>query len=439
MTAGHRSVSPGARRVPVAPAQRCREMAGAGSGRWRLGRVPDPARPAMIRPRDPRTIMPPPGLLSPPRRCADSPSRETEGGPPNSMRVKVFDFFSGCGGASQGFREAGMDIVFALDRDRDAMRTHRHNFPEAHFEFADIARVTVESVRRRVRAERPNPVLFCACAPCQPFTKQNTTRPVPGKDQRVSLLARFGDFVKGCRPDVVFVENVPGIQRIGRSMGPFGSFLDLLATAGYEHDPKRVALKRYGVPQSRTRLVLLASRRGSLSLPSWTHGPGTAHPAYETVRKWIEDLPRIEAGEKHDTFPNHQAAALSALNLRRIRATGEGGGRDGWPPELVLPCHRDRDGYTDVYGRMYWDRPATALTTRCISYSNGRFGHPKQDRAISVREAACLQTFPRDFRFKGGLVSTARQVGNAVPVRFAKAVGRQVIRHLAEVNASVPE
>ena len=152
------------------------------------------------------------------------------------------------------------------------------------------------------------------------------------------------------------------------------------------------------------------------------------------MRDWIGDLPKIAAGETHPTIPDHRAAGLSAQNLKRIRATREGGGNRDWPDELRLKCHEDATGYSDVYGRMSWDRPASGLTTRCISYSNGRFGHPEQDRAISVREAACLQTFPMDFQFAGSLSSMARQIGNAVPVRLAKAVGRHVAKHLAQAG-----
>lgn len=353
------------------------------------------------------------------------------------LRVKVFDFFSGCGGASRGFLGAGMDVVFALDSDADAERTFTRNFPAAVFESGDIREADEAAVRELVAEQRPHHVLFCGCAPCQPFTRQNTTRPDPGEDDRVPLLLEFLRFVKRCRPDVVFVENVPGIQKVRPDSEPLGGFIRGLKEAGY-HQPafRAVPLERYGVPQRRRRFLLLASRRGRLDLPPETHGPGTPNPEFATVRESIGDLPEIEAGESHAEIADHRAARLSALNLRRIRATPEGGGNRDWPEGLRLACHRETTGYTDVYGRMSWDRPASGLTTRCISYSNGRFGHPEQDRAISVREAACLQTFPRDFRFYGSLNSRARQIGNAVPVRLTEVVGRQVIEHLAETGAT---
>ena len=350
-------------------------------------------------------------------------------------RVKVFDFFSGCGGASRGFQDAGMDVVFALDWDADARRTFKRNFPKVTFESEDIRQVKKDSVHKLLIKQRPHPVLFCGCAPCQPFTKQNTTRPELGEDDRVPLLLEFLRFIRRCEPDIVFVENVPGIQNVCPDSEPLGSFLDGLKEAGYSEPAyKSVPLKRYGVPQGRRRFLLLASRHGAVKLPPVTHGPGTPNSEFATVRDWIGDLPGIRAGETHPKIPDHQAAQLSALNLRRIRATPPGGGNRDWPEKLQLNCHQETNGYTDVYGRMSWDRPASGLTTRCISYSNGRFGHPDQDRAISVREAACLQTFPMGFRFSGNLNARARQIGNAVPVRLAEVVGRHVICHLAEAS-----
>ena len=350
------------------------------------------------------------------------------------MTVQVYDFFAGCGGASCGFQAAGMEISFALDNDPDAKATFEANFPGTHFEYADIRDISVDAVRLRVEAERPNPVLFSGCAPCQPFTKQNTKRPELDHDERVPLLARFGSFVESCRPDLVFVENVPGLQKLDSYSQPFGGFLSRLDAAGYKVEYRPVRLARYGIPQSRRRLVLIGSRHGAIHLPDKTHGPGTPNERYNTVRDYISHLPLIRAGQEHEEVLNHRAANLSARNLERVKVTPEGGGHRDWPEHLKLECHKGFSGYSDVYGRMSWDSPASGLTTRCTSYSNGRFGHPEQDRAISVREAACLQTFPENFVFEGCLGSMARQIGNAVPVRLAKLFGEQLIEHLHNVG-----
>ena len=344
--------------------------------------------------------------------------------------VKVFDFFSGCGGASCGFEAAGMDVVFAVDFDEEAQRTYAANFPDVHFELGDIRSLGAELVLQHVAAAQASPVLFCGCAPCQPFTKQNTSHPDSGDDDRVPLLLRFADFVEACAPDLVFVENVPGLQHFDSTSQPFDGFLKRLEECRYHVDFRSIRLMKYGVPQSRRRLVLVASRHGDIQLPPETHGPETPNEDYETVRDWIGHLPPIAAGEQHPAIRNHRAARLSDLNVERIKATPEGGSHRNWPEALKLACHKDFSGYSDVYGRMSWDAPASGLTTRCTSYSNGRFGHPDQHRAISVREAACLQTFPEGFVFEGSLSGMARQIGNAVPVRLAEVVGRHLLAHL---------
>ena len=325
-----------------------------------------------------------------------------------------------------------MEVAFALDHDVDAKASFKANFPDAHFELADIREASVEAIRSRVEAEGPKPVLFSGCAPCQPFTKQNTTR--PDQDERVPLLAHFADLVEYCRPDLVFVENVPGLQKLDANSQPFGGFLSRLSGAGYEMDYRPITLVKYGVPQSRRRLVLVGSRHGTILLPDETHGPGAPYGRYTTVRDWISHLPPIRAGETHGRVANHRSAALSPRNLERIKATPEGGGNRNWPGHLQLHCHKGFSGYSDVYGRMWWDKPASGLTTRCTSYSNGRFGHPEQDRAISIREAACLQTFPEGFVFEGSMVSMSKQIGNAVPVRLAQVIGHQFIKHLKNVG-----
>ncbi|WP_418502555.1 DNA cytosine methyltransferase [Flagellimonas sp.] len=344
------------------------------------------------------------------------------------MRLKVFDFFSGCGGTSRGFQNAGMQPVFALDFDAEAASTFQRNFPNVSFSQTDITKFDPAELGKFISEN--DVTLFCGCAPCQPFTRQNTQKPDSKNDSRRSLLSKFGEVVEYYTPDYVFVENVPGIQKVtGNST--LTRFKKRLENIGYQTVVNIVESQNYGVPQRRRRLVFLASRRGSIDLPSPTHGPDAGKP-HNTVRRWIEHFPAIKAGEEHDKIPNHRAARLSELNLRRVKATPPEGTRADWPDELKLACHTKNgySGHTDVYGRMKWDEPATGLTTRCISLSNGRYGHPEQDRAISVREAASLQTFPDEFEFLGSLNSQARQIGNAVPVLLAEVFGRHILEHM---------
>ncbi|EKN3570332.1 DNA cytosine methyltransferase [Yersinia enterocolitica] len=343
-------------------------------------------------------------------------------------KIKVFDFFSGCGGTSQGFTQAGMDVVFGLDFDRDAGESFKLNFPKAKFYTSDIRTLNIDVVNNIVNPLRKKgyPILFSGCAPCQPFSRQNGHK--SSKDPRLNLLKEFSRFVENIRPDFVFVENVPGIQKVDAGNGPFIEFVQLLSNLGYSYSYDVLPALWFGVPQTRERLVLIASKVCDAVLPHKTHD-GTMNP-YTTVRDWIDHLPKIEAGTSHSEVPDHQSAKLTDINIERIRATKEGGGRETWPEHLILPCHLKHKGHTDVYGRLSWDKPASGLTTRCISYSNGRFGHPEQDRAISVREAACLQTFPLEYRFVGNLQSKARQIGNAVPPKMAEAVGKEIIKQM---------
>ena len=247
------------------------------------------------------------------------------------VTVQVYDFFAGCGGASCGFQAAGMEISYALDNDADAKATFEINFPSTHFEFADIRDVSLDAVRLRVEEERPNPVLFSGCAPCQPFTKQNTTRPKLDQDDRAPLLAHFGRLVDCCRPDLVFVENVPGLQKMDSDSQPFGGFLSLLNAAGYKVDYRPIRLAKYGIPQSRRRLVLIASRHGAIHLPDETHGPGTPNEKYNTVRDWIFHLPPIQAGQEHEEVQESQSGASF---LAQPGACQSDAGRR-WPPRLA--------------------------------------------------------------------------------------------------------
>lgn len=343
------------------------------------------------------------------------------------MTPHFYDFYSGAGGTSRGMQDAGMIVRFGLDIDQDAKTTFKANHRNADFMCGDIRSVSADDIAPYIKRPEGCPLVFGACAPCQPFSKQNRTK--NSKSNNRYLLGEIHRFVEAHTPEYIFVENVPGLQTVGNRHGPFAEFIRLLEKLHYYFDYEIVAVCRYGVPQSRRRLVLLASLLAPIKIPPPTHGPGTGNPEFPTVWESISHLPPIEAGETHAEVPNHQAARLSPKNLRRIALTPVGGNRRNWPPELELQCHQKHSGHTDVYGRMIKDRPSPALTTRCISLSNGRYGHPTQNRAISVREAACIQTFPMDFIFHGTLTSTARQVGNAVPVAMAKVFGEAIIRH----------
>lgn len=341
-------------------------------------------------------------------------------------KLRVVDFFCGCGGTSLGLRQAGMSIAAGIDWDEDAGRTFQSIFPRAKFLKKDIRKLRPADLEEVVESCRGSPLLFSCCAPCQPFSRHRSTR---RRDSRKYLLSGFPKFVRRYLPKYVICENVPKLRRFFGSKGPFPALVRYLKRLGYSCATGIVDSQDFGVPQRRRRLVLLASFEGPISIPAPTHGPGRPEP-YSGAWDWIRDLPKLAAGGADSLDPVHRAANLSPLNLRRLRATPPEGSRLDWPASLRLHCHKGKDRtFTDVYGRIRKNVPASAMTTRCIVLSSGRFGHPVQHRAISAREAACLQTFPLTVKFQGSLESMARQIGNAVPVKLARALGEQIAQH----------
>ena len=334
--------------------------------------------------------------------------------------MKAIDLFCGAGGLTLGLRRAGWDVIAGIDVDEAVGTTYEGNNPGTRFVSADLRSVTDEEMRTLAGAVPGAELLLAGCAPCQPFSKQRR-RGGRRKRAEATLLGSFARLVRALEPRVVLMENVPGIVAVP-GFSSFRRFLKTLGNCGYECDHHVLNARDFGVPQHRRRYVLLAVHKASAALPSPTDGPGSERT---TVRPTIERFPAIDAGEADPSTPNHYAARLSTLNLERIRATpSNGGSRRDWPERLMLNCHREILGFSDVYGRMWWDRVAPTLTSRCNSLSNGRFGHPEQHRAISLREAAALQTFPDDYEFFGAKNRIARWIGNAVPVSFAEALGK---------------
>lgn len=349
----------------------------------------------------------------------------------DNSSIRVADFFCGCGGTSVGLREAGMQIKLGLDNDPQASDTYRANFPDAFFFKRDIQDVAVSEVVKALQDDASGQLLFSACAPCQPYSTFVGTRRA---DPRRALLLRLLPFIEALQPTFVLVENVPGLKMAHANASTFARFCKALRREGYYVTSSIVNCQSYGIPQRRRRLVILASRLGRLDIPKPTHGKGAGLRPLATVWQAIGHLPPLEAGESHPDVPNHISSALKDINLRRLRVTPPGGGRADWPESLRLACHKDHTGHCDVYGRMHADTPAPVLTTKCTSISNGRFGHPFEDRPISVREAACLQTFPESFVFSGGIKTATRQVGNAVPVLLAQRMGEAFLRQLRELG-----
>lgn len=344
--------------------------------------------------------------------------------------LKVIDFFSGCGGVSEGLRQAGFDIAIGMDFAKKASETYQANFPEALFYNSDIRILDEKELASAFneKNKKNDPLVLVACAPCQPFSTQNKAK--SEGDIRRTLLDETHRFIKELDPDYIFIENVPGLQKIDKDKdGPYKRFIEFLSVQGYKFIEFIAQAEEYGVPQRRKRFVLLASKLGKIQIPPKTHGEGLLPIA--TVRDYISEFPVIKAGDVHPEDIWHRSPSLNDLNLERIRKTPEGGDRRDWPNHLINECHKKHSGHMDTYGRMSWDLPAPTLTTKCHSYSNGRFGHPdiEQDRAISIREASRLQTFPKNFIFNGSIAEVSRQIGNAVPCEMAKQFGLAIQKH----------
>ena len=341
------------------------------------------------------------------------------------------DLFCGAGGLTHGFILEGISVEAGIDLDPACRYPYEKN-NDALFVERDITDMESEEVAslfddRKIR-------ILAGCAPCQPFSTYSQRYDVRS-DHKWRLLYEFGRLARDLRPDIVTMENVPSVER----HEVFEDFVLELQECGYDVWHDVVECAQYGVPQTRRRMVLLASLHGPIRMIDPTHSKP------RTVRQAIGRLRPLEAGESAPRDRLHVASALSEKNLARIRASKPGGTWRDWPEHLVAECHRTDTGrtYPSVYGRMEWDKPAPTMTTQCFGYGNGRFGHPEQDRAISLREAAILQSFPRNYEFvpPGEPVQftpIGRMIGNAVPVALARAIARSIVEHLEKFGVRPP-
>ena len=332
-----------------------------------------------------------------------------------ASEIHAVDLFCGIGGLTHGLARAGIAVRAGFDNDESCQYAYEANNPDAQFVAADI---------RDIRREHIEPCLANAtatvlvgCAPCQPFSAHNRKL---RKEADCSLVYEFARLIQETQPDFVSMENVPGLAK----HQAFAHFLRTLERIGYHHDATVVRCSDYGIPQKRQRLVLLASRHGPIRIPQRSADGGT-------VRGFIHDLPFIGDGEAHPDDPAHITMPLTDLNKKRIRQSKPGGTWRDWDDALLSACHRNSH-YPAPYGRMCWDDVAPTITTQFCYYSTGRFGHPEQDRALSVREGALLQTFPIGYKLSENgqpivVRDAARQIGNAVPVKLAEAIGKSIV------------
>ncbi len=348
----------------------------------------------------------------------------------SSEKIVAVDLFCGAGGLTYGLERAGIDVKLGIDIDPACGHPIEKN-SNAKFLQADVATLDHSIVKKVFAGSKIK--LLAGCAPCQPFsTYSRAAKQKHGagageaRSEEWRLVEYFGRLIKSAKPDLITMENVPPL-----ALQPvFQEFLDGLE--GYWVDWKIVECSTIGLPQTRKRLVLLASKLGPISIPEFSIPK-------KTTKSVIGKLPAIAAGANDPSDRLHRASKLSPTNLKRIQHSLPGGTWRDWPDELRSSCHVKESGatYPSVYGRMKWDAPGPTITTQCFGYGNGRFGHPEQDRAISLREAAMLQGFPRTYSFipdeePVSFAKVGRLIGNAVPVTLGKVLGDLLVEHVAE-------
>lgn len=343
--------------------------------------------------------------------------------------ISCVDLFCGVGGLTHGLAKAGINVVAGFDTDLLCRFAFESN-NAAEFVPQDIATLAGNDIRKLWG--EGGTTLLAGCAPCQPFSTYSRASRKSKPDEKWELVRHFSRLVEEAKPDLVTMENVSQIMR----HDVFEALLESLA--GYSVWHSVVECSAYGVPQTRKRLVLLASKLGPIEM--WQPKLGQRKA---TVAAAISKLPALAAGEQDRKDPMHHACNLSATNLERIRASQPGGTWRDWPVSLRTKCHQAESGETfpSVYGRMEWGKPAPTMTTQCFGYGNGRFGHPDQDRAITLREAAMLQTFPRRYKFlppkeKVVFHTMGRLIGNAVPVRLGHAIGKSFVEHVYSTHST---
>ena len=346
-----------------------------------------------------------------------------------NQNISVVDLFCGAGGLSHGFLLEGMPIACGLDIDEDCRYAFEKN-NKAPYLKKDITKVTGDEILEAFGDAKWK--ILVGCAPCQPFSTYSQAR----IDPKWVLLSQFSRLIDEAKPDIVSMENVPRLMEFHEGK-VFQQFVDRLEESGYTCSYKIVFCPDYGIPQKRSRLVLMASKWGKIDFEEPSHKSSE----YRTVSDTIGHLPKIKAGQQNIEDPMHFASELSPLNMKRMKVAKPGGTWRDWPKDLVAACHNKKSGktYPGVYGRMKAEEPSPTMTTQFYGFGNGRFGHPSQHRAISLREGALLQTFPEEYEFVAPsspiqFKKLGRMIGNAVPVDLGRMIARSIKIHLSQVE-----
>ncbi len=344
----------------------------------------------------------------------------------SDTKPKAIDLFAGAGGLSTGLRRGGFDIVGAVEFDPTAASSYRLNHKKTPVLLKDIRSVSAPELLKLAGLKRGQVDLLTGCPPCQGFSTLRRRRVIDqNADPRNELIFELLRLIQELKPHCVVVENVPGLGKDVR----FDKFRRGLTATGYQHEFKILNAADYGVAQRRKRLVLIATKIGGIP-PNWSRT--RAKP--RTVADMIRRLPPAGAsGDPLHDLPERRTPQTMA----RIRATPkDGGSRADTDGSFTTACHLSGHGYGDVYGRMAWDAVAPTITSGCHNPSKGRFIHPTEDRAITLREAALLQSFPAKYKFdlSRGKEHAALQIGNAFPPRLIQSIAKRLALHLKDAK-----
>ena len=356
---------------------------------------------------------------------------------------KAVDLFCGAGGLTAGLKNAGIDVKVGVDIDEKAISTYKNNFLDINTINKDICEVSSYEIATLAEINKGDNFLLAGCPPCQGFSnigKRNED------DEKNKLIFEYIRIIRDLEPSFILMENVPGLSRgIGKKV--FKKAIDKLEEKYFvQYDTLNAA--DFGVPQIRKRLVLHGIRKDVYEkllklldknilriLPEGTYSEKEdGNKKWKTVGDTILDLPEIEPGQLYDKskIHNHISRKISEKNIKRLEEIrANGGSRKGLSRELQLECHKKKNiSYTDTYGIMKSDRPSPTITSGCTIISKGRFAHPIQNRGLSVREAARLQSFDDSFVFYGNIGDMSLQIGNAVPPKLAEASAKEIIYYM---------
>jgi DNA (cytosine-5)-methyltransferase 1 len=350
----------------------------------------------------------------------------------NAMtEIQVIDLFSGCGGMSCGFSLADTNnvsykLLGGLDIDAHANATYSSMLGRPALNMSANELLVEDNLKGALKTwgySEKLPLILIGCAPCQGFSSHR--KKDSRTDDRNDLINVFGKIICKLKPEIVIMENVPELLHT-KHWSYFSAFKRMLEKDGYVVRARLHNAAEFGVPQERFRALVIASRN-----PTHSHMPISTNNGakYVSVRDAIGGLLPLEAGQSDPNDPMHLTSKHRPKTIELLRAIpADGGSRSSLPPEMVRECHKSVDGFRDVYGRLWWDRPSVAITARCRTPSCGRFTHPEQHRGLSVREAALLQSFPSNWNFEGPFDDKYKQIGNAVPPKLAKAIAETIDR-----------